>query len=288
MDVSVIIVNYHTSALVMQCIASVVQWTQSTYEVIVVDNATEPELGAALTERFGDKVVFVSLPENVGFGRANNAGLEVAQGRHILFLNPDTLLLNPAIDCLCDYLDQHPHTGAVGGNLYDGDRRPTHSYMRLFPSLRLECVRLLGSLLLGRDAHFNYSGQVKRVAYITGADLMMPRRVLDAIGGYDPAFFMYYEETDLCKRVWQAHYVVESVPQAEIMHLEGASFSTNERRESMRATSRDVYYRKHLSTFERFFAIFVGRINAVLRWCVFALLGKKEQRACWRVKLKYA
>ena len=291
-DISVIWVNYHTSDMLKASIASVVERTELSCQLLVVDNASEPGLGEELKALYGPRLQFVGLPENVGFGGANNEGLRLAAGRYVWFLNPDTCLLNNAADVLAAYLDGHPQVGAVGGNLFDAAGNPAHSYMRLFPSLRLELVAMGGNglerLVLGKSAQFNYTGQAMPVAYITGADLMVRRTVLEQTGGFDRRFFMYYEETDLCRRISRAGHAVVSVPQAEVCHYEGASFKTNERRESMKAASRRYYYSKHLSFLERFFAIFVKRTNAALRCLVFRWMRKKDKYEYWRLILRYA
>ena len=118
MDVSVIIVNYKTSQLLVQAIDSILDKTEDiVYEIIVVDNHSQDDSERVVHERYGNQVTYLPLAENVGFGRANNEGLRIVRGRNILFLNPDTILVNNAVRILSDYLDSHPDTGAVGGNL---------------------------------------------------------------------------------------------------------------------------------------------------------------------------
>ena len=132
MDVSVIIVNYKTVPLILDCLESLRAKTKGiTYEVIVVDNNSGDDFQERILERFPE-VQCLPLPENVGFGRANNEGLKIAKGRNIFFLNPDTLLLNNAIKILSDYLDGHPQVGACGGNLYDAEMK-NHPWYGLLP-----------------------------------------------------------------------------------------------------------------------------------------------------------
>lgn len=116
MDVSIIYVNYRTSGLIADSLRSVRALTQGvSYEVIVVDNNTEKSLPAEFGGLFPDiDIKYVMLDENVGFGRANNEGFKIAEGRNLFCLNPDTILLNNAIKILSDYLDAHPDTGIVG------------------------------------------------------------------------------------------------------------------------------------------------------------------------------
>ncbi|WP_300286556.1 glycosyltransferase family 2 protein [uncultured Alistipes sp.] len=248
-DVSVIIVNYKTSRLLVDAVDSIFEKTEDlSFEVIVVDNRSQDDSEQLVRERYGDRVIFLPLPENIGFGRANNEGIRIAKGRNILFLNPDTLLMNNAIGLLSDYLDGHPEAGAAGGNLYSPEGNPNVSFNRVFPSMFDETdqavLRLLSRLRFGRNGFFNYTERPIEVGFIVGADLMVPRKILDRVGGFDPDFFMYYEETELCWRIRRAKYRIVCVPQARIVHIEGKSFTQSYDREKRSLVSRRIYFRK--------------------------------------------
>lgn len=249
MDVSVIIVNYKTSQLLMQAIDSILDKTEDiVYEIIVVDNHSQDDSERVVHERYGNRVTYLPLAENVGFGRANNEGLRIARGRNILFLNPDTILVNNAVRILSDYLDSHPDTGAVGGNLYTADMQPNASFGRTLPGLfdetdRALC-RILSRIRFGRNILFNYTDRPIDVGYICGADLMVPKHILDRTGSFNPDFFMYYEETELSWRIKNKGHRIVSIPQARIIHLEGKSSSQSLDRELRMFTSRRIYYQK--------------------------------------------
>lgn len=254
MDVSIVIVNYHTSALIAECIASVREHSEGfSYEIIIVDNDSEPDIASKFADVENCRVI--QLAENVGFGRANNAGFEIARGRYLFCLNPDTLLLNNAIDILVKFMDSHPEASACGGNLYNSDMKPTLSFRRGLPGFIWEINELLNlkpeKRKYGPDRIFNNSGKPLEVGYITGADLMLRREVAEKVGGFDPRFFMYYEETDLCERIRCAGGKIYSVPEASIQHLEGGSFE-KENRISLAGLERTeggrrVYYRIHFN-----------------------------------------
>ena len=232
-DVSIVIVNYNTYQLLESCVRSVIDYSKDIdYEIIVVDNGSDPELSSKLDSVFPNQVRTVLLTENVGFGRANNAGIDVACGRYVFFLNPDTVLLNNAIKILCDYMDSHPTVGVCGGNLYDADMKPTHSFRMLLPSIWWEIDYHLGyffgKLLWGKNLEFNYTETPRPVGYITGADMMVRKDILDNVGRFSKHFFMYYEECELTYRVRKSGYKVFSVPTARIQHLEGKSFLSSE------------------------------------------------------------
>lgn len=275
MDVSVIIVNYHTSELVTDCLRSLcAQCRGVELEVIVVDNASEPGLQRKFDTLFPELgVKCLQLDENVGFGRANNAGAETATGRHLFFLNPDTILVNDAVSILSGYLDSHPDTGAVGGNLYDEGMNPMLSFRRRYPGIRWELNELLHNwpdrLRYGDNRRFNHTGRPMQVAYITGADLMMPASLFHGIGGFSPEFFMYYEETDLCRRISRAGYRIMSIPEARIQHLEGGSFSPDpediQARRRRAEHGRDTYYRRNVPPLRRHTANLLYRLFILSR-----------------------
>lgn len=248
MDVSVIIVNYHTCELTAACIDSVFDKTQGIdFEVLLIDNASTD----GSYERFSQdsRIRYYYQQENLGFGRANNIGIGQARGRNIFFLNSDTLLLNNAVKILSDYLDACPKVGACGGNLYTQDLQPNESFLRYRPSIYEELNQLLRDvpdrLRFGRNLSFNHTGQPLKVGYITGADLMVKSEVLQKTGNFDPRFFMYYEETELCHRICRQHYEIHSLPQARIIHLSGASFKGDEassyRRQRIKYQSKMLY-----------------------------------------------
>lgn len=249
LDVSVIFVNYKTLAVLVPAIDSVLEKSEGfSYEVIVVDNHSEDDSERILKERYGERVTYLSLSENVGFGRANNEGIRKAHGRNILFLNPDTLLINNAIKILCDYLDVHPSVGAVGGNLYSLDMKPNFSFSRILPSIFTETdqatFRMLSRLRFGRNSIFNYTQHPIEVGFVSGANIMIPFKVLADVGNFDPDFFMYYEETELCSRIRKSGRKIVNVPSARIIHLEGKSFVNNIGRERRSLVSRRLYYSK--------------------------------------------
>ncbi|MCH5242289.1 MAG: glycosyltransferase family 2 protein [Muribaculaceae bacterium] len=262
MDVSVIIVNYKTANLICDCVTSIIEKTREiTYEVIVVDNDSEPDFEEKIKKSIPDNLFpsfkFIALNKNIGFGRANNEGLKIAKGRNIFFLNPDTLLLNNAIKILSDFLDNHKNVGACGGNLYDENEQPTLSYKMFLPGILWEINELFNNkpqeILYGKTKHFyNVTSKPVSVGYITGADLMVKKSILETTGSFSPEFFMYFEETDLCARIRKSGFKIYSVPSARILHLESKSFSGSEAYQSEFKTrlleeSRKIYYRRNFS-----------------------------------------
>lgn len=225
-QVSVIIVNYNTRDLLRNCLSSILEYTSElTYEIIVVDNHSSDKSTDMLRQEF-PQVKVVEAGDNVGFGNANNLGFQVAAGDYFLLLNSDTLLIDNSIKILYDYLHAHPDTGMCGGCIIKEDGSPGESfnyrwtigkeiYFTFSPS---KVQKLLRPYLFPITAN-----HIREVDYITGADLMIPRSIVEQTGGFDTDFFMYYEESEWAFRVKQAGYKVMYVPSAQIIHLQGAS-----------------------------------------------------------------
>lgn len=267
MDVSIIIVNFHSADLVADCIRSIEEKTKNVnYEIIVVDNASGDGSVEKLRGLFGDKILVVASEENLGFGKANNLGSISAQGRYLFMLNPDTILVNDAISILYQYLEEHPEVGVAGGNLYNLDMQAVPSYCLAFDTVQTEKKKaswyeLIGSKVMTKlserfkikqeklfEKEFNYDDTPKQVAYIFGADMMMRKTLFDKLGGFDPEFFMYAEEEELSCRITDEGYKIMSVPEAKIIHLEGATVKAqevfSEQQFRMRMTGTLTYYKK--------------------------------------------
>ncbi len=285
MDISIIIVNYNTKTLIKQCLQSVFEKTKEIeFEVIVIDNASHDGSQKMLKEEF-PHVILIESDENLGFGRANNLGITVAKGRNVFFLNPDTILINSAIKILSDYLDNN-NVAVCGGNLYDENMHPTLSFCAM-PSLCTEILVLLGLFnRINKNIYFNFTSKPMKVGYITGADMMIKKIVLDTVGRFDPDFFMYYEETELTYRIKKQKYQIISVPDAKIIHLEGKSFSTNTQREKRILEARRLFYKKTHSDFYLFVVNNIYFLTAFSRMIIFSILGNKEKSSFWKFILK--
>ncbi|NLK91675.1 MAG: glycosyltransferase family 2 protein [Bacteroidales bacterium] len=288
--ISIIIVNYNTALFVNKAIESILLHTKDiSYEIIIVDNNSSQDLQSHISV-FKEKVSVIYLAENIGFGRANNEGLKIATGRYVFFLNPDTILLNNAINILADFLDQHPHVGVCGGNLYDADGMPNHSYMPSLPSPIWELNSLFGNILFklryGKNIQFNFTANPLPVGYITGADMMVRGSVLEQCGAFDPDFFMYYEETELTYRIIKAGFSIMSVPNAKIIHLEGQSFATNDNRENLKSISRKLYYKKTQPAIALLLSNILLRLNCLLRIVLFSILLESNKQKYWKLIYK--
>lgn len=228
MDVSIIIVNYNTYSLVINCINTIYEKTKDiTFEIIVVDNLSPDRSIENLCNIYPDINLILNTANN-GFGSGNNLGSNYASGKYLFFLNSDTLLLNNAIYEMFIFMERNPNVGACGGNLYDVNGLPAVSFEQYFPGIFRDIDMLLYSLIskskYGKNLVFNYTNfPIEINGYISGADLFISRDLFFHIGRFDQDFFMYYEETELIHRVKRINKKIFVLPQAKIIHLEGGS-----------------------------------------------------------------
>lgn len=266
MDVSIIIVNYNTLELTKNTINSVIEKTQGIkYEIILVDNASTDGSIEYFKEKYKGKIIFLKNKENLGFGRANNKGIEIAKGKYVFLLNSDTLLINNAIKILFDYMELNPSVGICGGNLYDIELNPVHSFKKELITLINEFDflknRMAKILKKKRRLDFNYKNIPLEVGYITGADMLIRKRVLEKSGNFDDDFFMYYEEVELTYRIKKLGYKVMSVPEAKIIHLEGKSSIFEEKKIKMSFESKYKYFYKIQREKEIKWGYFISQIK---------------------------
>ena len=263
MDISRIYINYNTISLIKDSINSVIKKTVGvTYEIIVVDNNTQ-DLQPLLSLYHNIKIV--QLKENLGFGRANNAGVRFAKGNFLFFLNPDTILINNAIGEMYNVIKSDRKAGVVGGNLYGIENQPIHSYNEEFFTWR-QVVRKLWKRGDSKDdrikRQFNFTESIMIVGYITGADLMISRNLFYKIGGFNKRMFMYFEDVDLCYKAQKKGFYCINVPSAKIKHLEGQSLSYIKdiddralRRRKMNIQSRKIFLKYTMNPYESFLKI---------------------------------
>lgn len=248
MDVSVIIVNYNTKEFLKNCLSSVVEKTSDiNYEIIVVDNASSDSSCDMVKKEF-PQVNLIESKENLGFGRGNNLGIKKAKGKYVFLLNSDCEIKNNAIKILFDFMENNPDCGASGGNLYDknnnynaalGRQLPLSEWIITHSALKFIFPKKY-NYLRGYQESFDRT-KTEEVGFITGADLMIKKSVLDGVKAFNPIFFMYFEETELQWRIKKAGYKIFFVPESQIYHFEGGSPTPKKRLLMLR--SEFLYFR---------------------------------------------
>jgi GT2 family glycosyltransferase len=231
-ELSVIIVNYNTKQLLDDCLRSLclAQSPTGGMEIIVVDNAST-DGSQAMVNAQHPSVTLISNEQNQGYSAANNLGMEVARGEHLLFLNSDTKVSPQALIAPLAHLTSHPDVGAITVQLVylDGRRDPDNH--RGFPTPWNAFCHFsgLGRLFPHNPALNGYFQSYKNfeeihpVDVIAGSFMMMPAGLCRKLGGWDESYFFYGEDIDLCYRIHQAGYQVVYFPGVEVLHYKGAS-----------------------------------------------------------------
>jgi len=230
-DLTIIVVSYNTCALTLACLDSIAAETRNiAFEVIVVDNASSDGSPVALRQHaLGQHLI--ALNENIGFARANNLAALGARGEMILLLNPDTLVLDRAIERLKAFARAHPWAGIWGGRTVyaDGRLNPSSCWARMSPwNLFCRAAGLTGiapgSRLFNGEAYGGWQrDSVGTVDIVSGCFMLIRRSLWRELGGFDPAFFMYGEDADLCLRAGRLGARPAISPDATIVHHGGAS-----------------------------------------------------------------
>ncbi|MEH6547939.1 MAG: glycosyltransferase family 2 protein [Sneathiella sp.] len=251
---SVIIVNWNVRDMVLDCIRSVNEQTQSTYEIIVVDNNSSDGSVEAIGNEF-DQVQIIANDTNKGFAAANNQALEVSQGDYLLLLNPDTLVKDRAIDKMIQWMDTDPSIGCGGCQVFESENLIQKTCFS-DPTLWNIFLVQTGLHRVSKTSHFwgkpEYSWWDRcsemEVDVVSGMIMLIPRKVFEAVGEMDDAFFVYAEEADWCRRIRAHGYKCVFTPTAHIIHRDGGSKSTYQIRPQMyvqHQKSQMIYARKH-------------------------------------------
>jgi GT2 family glycosyltransferase len=257
-DLSIIVINWNSAEFVRQCVDSIQKYTTTLkYEILVVDNASFDGCDQVL-KKIAPEAIYIQSDENLGFAKANNYAGQTARGSNLLFLNPDTEIVWPAISQLYDALQQLPGAGAVGARLLNADGSLQTSCIQSFPTILNQALdseylrkRWPGSVLWGTRSFLHNHGLPEEVEAISGACLMIKGDIFKEIGGFSEEYFMYGEDMDLCYKVRKAGYKSYYVPEATVVHFGGSSskkapgnFATVMMRESIglfiRKTGGDV------------------------------------------------
>src|SRR5919199_2774106 len=228
--VSAIVVSFNVRNLLLECLRAFYASSDVPVEAVVVDNASADGSADAVAANF-PQAKLVRLPRNMGFGMANNQGLKHAQGRFILLLNPDVTVDPDCVGRLADFLLVRPDVGAVGPRITRPDGSLDFAARRSFPSPSVAFYRLVGlSRLFPKSARFGRynmghvsADKAHEMDSGTAACLLVRRAAIDRVGFFDPDFFMYGEDLDLCYRLKRGGWKVYYLPSALAVHVKGAA-----------------------------------------------------------------
>jgi GT2 family glycosyltransferase len=270
MDISIIIVNWNTKALLQKCLDSVYSTMNDlAFEIIVIDNASTDDSIALLEERY-PQIIKICNQINRGFGGANNQGFSVMKGKYALLLNTDAVLTSNAVNKLWSFSETHPQAAIVCGQLLNADGSKQNS-VAAFPSLLTLAVN--NSLL---EYLFPKSFPSKRYEHkeplevdsAIGACMLIRRQALDKVCLFDERYFFFFEETDLAYALRRAGWKIYQVPDAFIYHLQGQSIGHNIGSRIEFYRSRDQFLRKWHSPFFYYSASGLVLLRLLVDWLV--------------------
>lgn len=228
---SVIIVNYNVKHFLEQCLISVFKSAQNIdIEVFVIDNASVDGSVEMLKKKF-PQVKLIKNKQNVGFSKANNQAIKQSQGKYVLLLNPDTIVQEDTFVKCVEFMDQHPEAGGLGIKMIDGSGEFLPESKRGLPTPWVAFYKIFGlSKLFPKNKkfgkyHLTYldKNQNHEVDVLSGAFMMIRKKVLDEIGLLDEDYFMYGEDVDLSYRIQKAGYKNYYFSESQIIHYKGES-----------------------------------------------------------------
>jgi GT2 family glycosyltransferase len=280
MDLSILIVNWNSAEYLSKCLESIYANTCAVdFEIVVVDNASFDGSGEMLRTTFPN-ATFLQSSRNLGFAGANNLAFASCSGDHLLFLNPDTEVCGSAISDMLSALRSIPDAGAVGCKLLNSDLTAQISCIQPFPTILNQVLdsdylirRFPSFSAFGVRPLYHYRGTPEPVQVISGACLMMKRRVFEAVGRFCTDYFMYAEDLDLCFKIQKAGYRSYYVGQTSVIHFGGGSAGkVNHFNDIVKRQSIAVFFAKHSGTLVSYSYRASTLFVSIARLCIGAIL----------------
>ena len=258
------IVSYRSGEALLNCLKSIFSNDhQVQLKVCVVDNDPQSGDGREAKAKF-PQIRVINSPRNEGYGAGMNRAFRTCPSKYFLILNPDILVEDQALDALVNRLENRPSTAAAGPRLSypDGSLYPS---ARQFPTLGLALLqatelnlRFPETRILRNHTYGNWDHTALRsVDWVTGAALMVRSDLFREVGGFDPQYFMYSEELDLCRRIHDEGLSIEFLPDARMVHLHAHSTRNTRVRQVEFYKSLFLYFRKHHGWVHALFIRFV-------------------------------
>ena len=283
MDISVILVNYNTKKITSQCIDSIIKHSHGVeYEIILVDNASSD--GSEKLFQSDNRIKFIRSDVNLGFGKANNLGYSIASGKYIFCLNSDTILRNNALKIFFDKAESASvKFGCLGSYLLSEDGKPNQSFgdgSLIISDLLKKAI--WGTFLKrkGKNTYKIFEDDFHQVPTVIGADMLIPRMVVEENGLFDPRFFMYQEEGDMQRTYQKKGYNSYLIHGPQIVHLEGKSNNKNINRYLMQMEGTFIYLKK----WEPLFKYYIFRVSYAFIRIPIIIIHKSYT---WSEKIKY-
>ncbi len=285
--VSILVISYNTREMTLDCLRSVAAETTVPHEVIVVDNVSSDGSAEAIAAEF-PQITLLAEQDNHGFAKGNNIAAARARGEYLLLLNPDTVVLDHAIDRLIAFADSRPEARIWGGRTLfaDGSLNPSSCWRKMgLWAIFCRATGLTGvfpqSELFNPEAYGGWDrSRERQVDIVSGCFFLIRRADWEALGGFDPTFFMYGEEADLCLRAASAIKARPRItPAATIIHHGGASETVRADKMVRLLAAKSTLVRRHFAPWLRPLAGWGFRLWPWSRALAFSILRRGGDNA---------
>lgn len=295
---SIIIVTYNSEKLIGPCLESIFKTTAGLdFEIIIVDNNSQDGTINLIKAKF-PQILLIENKENIGFARAINQGVKIAQGEFVLLLNPDMRVLNKAIQKSLEFLEKNFSTssgdykkiGILGGQLLYPETSKIQPSFGRFPSLFTEFLYTFGLHRIFPWGRFIYKNifsfwkfkKTHAIDWVGGGFMMIKKEVFGKVGLFDENFFLYLEDIDFCCRAREAGYGIYYFPYAQVEHHHMASSKTDLSRPIIyEAKSLMYYFKKYKKNVSALKFLIWLRLNLrIFAYFVLSLFGQKYKELC--------
>jgi GT2 family glycosyltransferase len=250
-DLSIIIVSYNTSGLLIDCIDSIIENSGDlNYEIIVVDNASHDGTIPRIKEKMKDirQLKLIENKKNEGFSKANNKGVKISKGRYVLFLNPDTLVFEQTLKGMVEFMDRKNEAGAAtcyvqmpNGKLDDAAHRGFPTPWRAFCHFSyLAKVIPPNKMVSGYNLSYLDLTKAHEIDACAGAFMVVRRGSGDEVGWWDEDYFWYGEDIDFCYRLKENKWKIYFVPDFRILHYKGVSGGIKKESKSITTATKET------------------------------------------------
>jgi O-antigen biosynthesis protein len=287
-QLSIIIVNYNVKYFLEHCIISVqAAMLGVAAEIIVVDNVSTDDSVQMMHQKY-PHISLIANTENVGFAKANNQAVAIAKGEYILFLNPDTIVPEDCFAKCIVYLKAHPKVGALGARLIDGKGAFLPESKRGFPSFSTAFFKISGLSSLFKKSpvfnkyHLGYLPEhhTNEVDVLVGCFMMMPKKVIDLVGGFSEDYFMYGEDIDLSYCVQKAGFKNVYFADTTVIHYKGESTKKGSLNYvKLFYNAMIIFAKKHLATNKQ--NLFIPLIRLAIAARAIVSIANKFLKAIW-------
>lgn len=277
---SIIIVNFNSGEYLLKCLQALDRIKDEvSFEVLVVDNnSTDKSL--IKTQKKFPNINYIENYKNLGFGRANNQGIDKAKSEYVLFLNPDSIVPKGTLKYMVDFMETNTNIGASSCRIEKKDGSLDWASHRSFPTPWVA----FQYYFLKDDNTYHLKNKDLSIPHevdvIVGAFFLVRKKVLDEVGGFDKDFFMFGEDIDLCFRIKEAGYKIMYVPEVKVLHFKGvstglkkhsqeitkASIETKKRSIDDFYHSMKIFYEKHYRDKYSFFINWLVFLGIHIKW----------------------